>query len=711
MRKKQESQSLREKAVALVAQVDRLGLNHRNEFAAILRDKLSGADCHIDPSDIAHLQRLIEIDLALSQNERIDTVEPYRPQPTQDELGYGDFILPFSVLETNAKFSPSYEHLIRGSQIMAAVGFGKTTTAKHLLSGSLRQGVPAVIFDSKGKEFDDLQTSFPVLLLKVGKDFYSNPFEGSLESVLQQMDILATCTGRQDSRVLLSRAAKLFFENPELSKDHCLTFSKLEQLLPQAKPPPGFPGFNPKLIQSMLAVTSSIQDSALGHVFRCERGIDFNSLIRSGISLVLDTSDLSLPHEEILISSIGWKIYEMVHEMFSSGNHQLILAVIYIDEATSHVSSELDRPQRHLGPLAGLILKSRGGNLAILLSFHSASSVSTIITANAHVTFVGHQLSEQDMRTVKHACALTPGQTLSLPHLGVGEFMVKLGSGYTFPFLIRVDPIRHIHLSQEEIEKRNAALLARLPKIEPEREFKVSDVKDIPSKQQDQQSLAITILKDIHAHKSIGVTARFKSLKFNGKRIPLKLGERTLAQLEKDGLIESVSLRLSLKGRATDLYFLTESGYKAIGSPGDRLVPRGGTSLRHCFLQEYCVQKILHEQDIKATAEAERNGKCVDVGFRHKNIFVGLEIGLSTEKTEPKQAKADLEAGWDKVIVVFKDRETCKRAVPGFEQELEAATGNSVTLVEFWHLAKFPVEVIYNHGDFLFNHKEYLTQP
>lgn len=155
--------------------------------------------------------------------------------------------------------------------------------------------------------------NFSILRLKAGENFYYNPFEGCLESVLQQIDIFATCTGRQDSRVLLSRAAKLFFENPEFSKDHCLTFSKLEKLLPQAKPPPGFPNFNPKLIQSMLAVTSSILDSALGHVFRCEHGIDFDSLIRNGISLVLDTSALSLPHEEILISSIGWKLYEVVH--------------------------------------------------------------------------------------------------------------------------------------------------------------------------------------------------------------------------------------------------------------------------------------------------------------------------------------------------------------------------------------------------------------
>ena len=150
---------LREEASAVVAQAIRLGLNNPavNEFSALLVEKLSGPDSYIDVSDIAHLKRLIATKIAMSQ-ERIDPVEPFRPQPTQDELGHGDFILPFSVLETNAKFSPSYEHLIRGAQAMSAVGFGKTTVMKHILAALMKSGVSVIVFDSKGThEFDSLQ--------------------------------------------------------------------------------------------------------------------------------------------------------------------------------------------------------------------------------------------------------------------------------------------------------------------------------------------------------------------------------------------------------------------------------------------------------------------------------------------------------------------------------------------------------------------------
>ena len=713
MRVKQKKRTLKEQAEAERQRAIQLGLNNpsKNEFAALLVEKLSGPYLHIDPSDIAHLRRIIDTEIAMTQNERIDTVEPYRPQPTPDELGYGNFNLPFFVQETNARFSPSREHIVRGAQIMSATGFGKTTTAMHIISGLMSQGIPVVIFDSKGThEFDVLQKSFPVLVLKVGKDFFFNPFHGHLAAIREQGEVLGTCTERHDSQMLISCSVNLFVENPTLSRNHCLTLSKLEKLLPSAKPPAGFPGFNPKLLQSMLSVTSALKASALGHAFQCERGIDFDCLIRSGISLIVDSSNLSLAHEEYLIASIGWKIYEAVQTISAEDRIKTLYAVIYVDEATSHVSTKLDKSQRHLGPLATLALRARGAGLALILSYHSPRSVSPIITANAHVSFVGHLLNKGDMETVEDGCALTPKQALSLPHLGVGEFMVKLGSGYTFPFLIRVDPINRIVLSQEEIEIKNATLLARLPRIEPERDFDPVEIHKSPTKKKEEKSLKMKILEDIHNRKFIGVTARIRSLKYNGKSISLRVGESALAQLEKDGLVESFPIRLSQRGAATVLYLLTESGYKAIGSPEDRLVPRGGTSLKHRFLQEYCIQEVLRNQGIKALPEAERNGKYVDVGFERNGVSVAIEIALTTEHSELKQVEMDLAAGWNKVIVLLKDRKACKRTAERFKKEFGMCVGRDVTIAEFWHLAQFAVGKIYTDKYLLFNPREYVSK-
>ena len=88
---------------------------------------------------------------------------------------------------------------------------------------------------------------------------------------------------------------------------------------------------------------------------------------------------------------------------------------------------------------------------------------------------------------------------------------------------------------------------------------------------------------------------------------------------------------------------------------------------------------------------------------------LGYSVGqLAEQALAGTQAKADLEAGWGKVIVVFKDRETCENAVPDFEKELGATAGINITLVEFWHLAQFNIETIYSHQYLLFNHKEYI---
>ena len=369
---------------------------------------------------------------------KINPPASFRPEPEASDVSTWAIRIPFWVMDTLAMLTLAFEHFLRGVAIYGPLGIGKTTAAGHLLLALTGMGIPCVIFDRKGTEFLFLSNRIPALVLTPGKDFHLNPFDGDFYEVILMMSIILDIFSRRDSQAIAQSVAETFFRTCA-PRGETFSFRKFVEMVPAAKPI-CMNRFSLPLQQSLSAVISSIACSPMGQVFDCVKGLDISAMLEQGISLVIPTANLSSLMEEMLICIIAEKMYSAIGKNPNIPDHHGIKAGLYIDEASEYISDKLDGDQRHLGPLASYFLRARSRGIVNMFSCHNPSRISAVMKAAIHVQFAGRQSSGSDVKSVKDSMGLTDEQALSLLHLGIGEFCVKLGSGHTTPFLVKVDP-------------------------------------------------------------------------------------------------------------------------------------------------------------------------------------------------------------------------------------------------------------------------------
>ncbi|OVE74452.1 hypothetical protein BVX94_00220, partial [bacterium B17] len=424
------------------------------------------------------------------------------------------------------------------------------------------------------------------------------------------------------------------------------------------------------------------------------RGLDIGAMIKKGISIIIVTKNLHMPiHEEWLMASIAWKALSAISQDPDIPDFNGIKVGMFGDEASQFISEKLDRGSRHLGPLSLLAQRARGGSMVVMLAYHNPAKVSASIRSNAHLRFCGRLDDATDIAAVRNGCSLTPDQARRLSYLDIGQFMAKMGSRYFEPFLVQSAAVLQPGPSATEIHTTNMELLAELPPFvyDSQKVFPLAFSLGINN----EESLDMLVLRDIHSRPFLNVSERCKTFKSNGKHIKREIVTSCLYTLCNDGLCDYVSFKMNNRGKPSKFYFLTDDGYRAIGSPSDRFIPRGGSSSKHCYQQEFFIGKILHDKGISGKKEYSRGGTLADVGFTHKGLFIDAEISVTTSaEHEAKQAKTNLGV-WDRVIVFFADRDTCKKADQAFMSEFESIPDKKVTIAEFWHMASFPIEEIY----------------
>lgn len=239
-------------------------------------------------------------------------------------------------------------------------------------------------------------------------------------------------------------------------------------------------------------------------------------------------------------------------------------------------------------------------------------------------------------------------------------------------------------ITVEEADQLSSAAIERLNKLrvavssheEPagrENESKVSPT------EQEQGGISLTTdeqsyLRSIHREPFLNVGQRSALLGFTKDT-----SNAVKKELRKKSLIEEFALTLGPKVGGTAKYIvLTEEGYRTI----EQVPPfpfRGKKGPVHRFLQHFA-HSFLVASGFAAEIEMNRSGKFVDVGYKHHGKLLALELA-TTPDNEVTNVKRDLEAGFDKVVVLCTTRKVFTPVKRDFKKFLSDKERRRVEIV------------------------------
>lgn len=265
---------------------------------------------------------------------------------------------------------------------------------------------------------------------------------------------------------------------------------------------------------------------------------------------------------------------------------------------------------------------------------------------------------------------------------------------------MRTDVFSLPQITEEEMVKNNQKIFKKLAPIIPRKAW----TDRAPIKVQVESDFEVTVLKDIAMRPFLGVAKRCETITLpTGKGLNIDQGMVIFQNLEKDGYIRPLDLRLSLRGRPTKFYLLVQKGrIKAHLSP-ETDAGRGGRKPEHRFAQKFLSVKLQNE-NFSTNVEGELMGKKVDVeiiSFKDGAKFA-VEVAMSTEKIEYKQASEDLSAGYDRVIIVCLDKKSLKRVEKGFTDNIEQPDPR-ITICLLWEIIQCPLQEIYENKELVYN--------
>lgn len=632
-------------------------LRENSTYGWMLCRKLQGEIDSIDPSDYWELKKVVDRAKADAINARFNLLIPFRPAPgVEDEVDVGD-IYPLKTVETRIRTGVFIAELTQGCQVTGRSGSGKSCCLFQIIRGCAGLGLPCVLIDKKGNgQFNALARLFPgrVLILKIGRDVFYNPLYcrdiGKL--IGTHLPIFSYVYERHDSSTVGSQALRLFERRQKLTGAIAPTFFDLIYLISEVRSPQGVPAFDLSLKRSLLTVIDRIVSGPLGVSTNVQKGMDFEEVIKQGLIVIVDTSELGPADEQYLVCFLLSDIREIIRNSTSIKSICGGKVVFAIDEASLLVGKQWDSG-RHFGPLSQMNTLVRGSEILLLLGYHSIRNVSDITRANAYITISASLNNAGDVLAVKDAAFLTPAQAEALTHMPVGCGVMKMAGRFTHPFLVTWDPIPVFPaMSQDEIDANNAVILSHLPSFVPA-DFCQKTSLNVPtpsSTDHDPSVDRIYLLQHIEDQPFLNLTERAEAVVFpSGKKSPYDILKKMLENLRELGLCDSIEIRVKRGGRTPEYWFLTDTGIDVVGHGQKPL--RGGTSHGHFFVQRL-VCKLLAERGIHAQMEAVLgSGKQADIVCFDSGT-VALEVAVSTLKTEPDQVNRDLAAGADRVLVV-----------------------------------------------------------
>jgi hypothetical protein len=651
-----------------------MGIIEDIDYISSIKDKLSRTNIAVHPE----LLKLLYTDYLQEDDEEqkiqaaafleeltrwgapqiVTADRPLLPVPAPEDC-VGDIIIG-DVLSYDlepTKFAIPIHELNQGQILIGSrSGGGKTTIVLSILAQLLEKDQPFLVADYK-RDFRGLIKSYPQLiilnrhnlrinLLKPPPQVSINEFKQLFIRIFSHVEGIWSGS----SQFLLQHLDQVYAE-----KNEDATFRDLYESLKIGSP-------NLRRMQDYWsAVYTRIYGihSKLGDIVESRETLDLEALLTKPVIVELDGFGFEEQNLLILFFFYWIYAYRKAHRHRGLARHWLI-----IDEAkrvfpASEQYSSTTREYSHVSPSDLIVDEIRDFSEILLISDNEISKLSDSIIAQSYVKIIGN-LAGRDLNIIAEAMNLTEDEKRCIPLLKRGEWLVKLASRHTAPFLITTQdfPIDK-DVPDAEIEQRMRPLLSNLiikPTTSTPTRHQTNNQGIRVTSNEDSSPVIISnnaqsMLKDVYAHPFKGLTGRYKTLNLSGRHATAAKNE-----LIENDLVKEVKEKLGRRRRPTTFLKLTDQAITMLSDQGyDTSLWRhtGHMGFRHQMIT-VLIGYAFRRAGYKTYIEKKLSfNKRVDVFtiVEGKTIAIEVETGIATNM----QSKLDVLNEVDQLIIITND--------------------------------------------------------
>lgn len=336
----------------------------------------------------------------------------------------------------------------------------------------------------------------------------------------------------------------------------------------------------------------------------------------------------------------------------------------------------------------------------IVLADQCISSIKDIVKSNIYTIVGMSQIGQRDRREMVNVLGLTSEQAQVINLLDVGQGIIRLGGRYPFPQLIEFPLVEPKNLSESELDKINVEdqrirnLLDKVKPVKPCEETQKESSQSIPiytsskepTETDPRSEKAKDMLTDIFNRFDVSSTARAKDFGLSASA-----SDKIFKYIEREQFVEVVKLNLSQgRGGVSKFHVLTTpKGYEAISKTPPK--KSGGTGAMHFFLERYLKKHLSSKGFSDLKIEKNIGGKCIDLFGTYEGLKVGIEICVSTIRTEYLNVQKD-EGKCDFLIIVTPDRKTKDKLDRELYKEIDPSENLTTCVVR--ELLNHPEKII-----------------
>jgi len=316
--------------------------------------------------------------------------------------------------------------------------------------------------------------------------------------------------------------------------------------------------------------------------------------------------------------------------------------------------------------IVSCIRRLREYGIGIIFADQSPTSLLEVIKANVFTIICLSLISQKDRREIISMLGLDSRQAAITNSLEPGQGLVRMAGRYPFPLLLNFPHIKSQNISEKELDEINATdqrTVYLLSKVKPASKNVITQEKasqnliqympEMAKKANLEKKIekAKAMLMDIFNRPFVVSTQRAKDFGLSGSA-----ADKIFKYIEKEQLADVVALNLSgVRGGMSKYFVLTKHGYKAIS----KIPPKqsGGTGQKHFFMQRHLKKHLPEKGFNDLVMEKNIGGKRIDLLATYEDLKIGIEICVSTMKTEFMNVQKDSDK-CDVLIIVTPDKKT-----------------------------------------------------
>ncbi len=241
------------------------------------------------------------------------------------------------------------------------------------------------------------------------------------------------------------------------------------------------------------------------------------------------------------------------------------------------------------------------------------------------------------------------------------KMLVKFSSRYTQPFIASckthiVEGVDETEVTKEEKRRNNSRFVYLFQAIKPRKPYMEEREKEKEARDDKRLEDIKDALRSIYSDPFMSSELRRDYLKFSKEK-----ANRIFELLESEMYAEPIHLNLKGRGGHTKFFWITDKGCELIGKPKPP-EGSGGKGSVHVFIQGYIAVHLKKKGYKQIEIEKEFEGKKIDLFCMKDDKKIGIEICVSTQKTEHINIEKD-KGKCDRLIIISLDNNEKKKLI------------------------------------------------